>query len=200
MLPQVSHRCVKVLGRGICLKSTFLNESALSMLGHCWLTFNHYKLAHFCFLSDLYWARFLLYLVRKDLSLASQDNQFFSLFTNWMIKLLLLRGNIHPNPGPQTHILVCDICFKPIAKHQTSILCNYTKYWEIYNAPKSQQRTTTTDGAAYFTVTSKKQNQLHKQTQHHQITFSKSCKLMQMASTTKQMKYNFHIFHTIRHT
>ena len=28
-------------------------------------------------------------------------------------------------------------------------------------------------------------------TQHHCRTFSKSCKLIQMASTTKQMKYNY---------
>ena len=46
-----------------------------------------------------------------------------------MIRLLLLGANIHPNPGPQTHKWVCDIRFKPIIKHQTSILCNYTKCW-----------------------------------------------------------------------
>ena len=73
--------------------------------------------------------KLLLYLVRKDLSLASWESQFFSLLTNWMIRLLLFGGNIHPNPGPQTHKWVCDICLKPIIKHQASILCNYTKHW-----------------------------------------------------------------------
>ena len=34
-----------------------------------------------------------------------------------MIRLLLLGGNIHPNPGPQTHKWVCDICLKLIIKH-----------------------------------------------------------------------------------
>ena len=42
-----------------------------------------------------------------------------------MIRLLLLGGDIHLNPGPQTHIWVSDICLKPITKHQTSVLCNY---------------------------------------------------------------------------
>ena len=67
--------------------------------------------------------------MRKGLSLASRESQFFSLLTNWMIRLLLLESNMHPNPGPQTHKWVCDICLKPITKHQTSILCNYTKHW-----------------------------------------------------------------------
>ena len=99
---QIKKVCVQVLGRGICSKSTCLNESALLRLGHWWLIFNHYKLAYFCFLSDLYRVKLLLYPVRKDLSLASWDSQFFSLHTNWMIRLLLLGGNIHPNPGQHT--------------------------------------------------------------------------------------------------
>ena len=117
----------KVLGSDICLKSIFRNESALLRLGHQQLIFNHYKLAHFCFLSDLYWVELLLYAVRKDSSVASQ-NQFFSLLTNWIIRLLLLGDNIHPNPGPKTHKWVSDIGLKLIIKHQISILCNYTKH------------------------------------------------------------------------
>ena len=46
-----------------------------------------------------------------------------------MIKLLFLGGNVHPNPGPQTHKCVCNISLKRITKHQTSILCNYIKHW-----------------------------------------------------------------------
>ena len=46
-----------------------------------------------------------------------------------MIRLLLLGDNINSNFGPQTHKWVCDICLKPITKHQTFILCNYTKHW-----------------------------------------------------------------------
>ena len=98
-------------------------------LGHWWLIFNHYKLAHFCFLSDRSQVELLLYLVRKDSSLAYQDSQFFSFLTNWMIRLLLLGDDIHPNPGQQTHKWVFNICLKSITKHQTSILCNYTKHW-----------------------------------------------------------------------
>ena len=124
---QIKKVRVQVLGRG--LKNIFLNGPASSRLGHRWLIFNHCKLPHFCFLSNLYWVKLLLYPVRKDSSLASRDSQFFSLLTNWMIRLLLLGGDIHPNPGPQTHKWVCDICLKPITKHQTSISCNYTKYW-----------------------------------------------------------------------
>ena len=118
----------QVLGRGICSKSTFLNDSASSRLGYLWLVFNHCKLAHFCFLSDLYWDKLLLYPVRKDLFLTSRDSQSSSLLTKWMIRLLLLGGEIHPNPGPQAPKWVCDICLKPITKHQTSILCYYTKH------------------------------------------------------------------------
>ena len=128
-ITQIKKVCVQVLGRGICFKSTFLNESSSLRLGQWWLIVNHYKLAHFCFLSDLYQVELLLYPVRKDLFLASRDCQFFSLHTNWMIRLLLLAGKIHPNPGLQTNKWVCDICLKPITKHQTSILCNYTKHW-----------------------------------------------------------------------
>ena len=87
---QIKKVRIQVLGRSICLKSTFLTESASSRLRLWWLIFNHYKLAHFCFLSDLDWVKPLLYLVRKDLSLAFWDTQFFSLLTNWMIRLLLL--------------------------------------------------------------------------------------------------------------
>ena len=126
---------------------SFLNESALSRLGHWWLIFNHYKLAHFYFLSDLYWVELLLYLVRKSSSLDSWDSQFFSLITNWMIRLLLLGGNIHPNPEPQTYQLVCDICLKPMTKHQTSILCNYTKHWVHL---KCSQITTKDDNNSWY--------------------------------------------------
>ena len=98
---QIKKVRVQVLGRGICSKSTFVNESASSRLGQWWLIFNHYKLAHFCFLSDLYRVELLLYPVRKDSSLASQDSQFFSLLTNWNIKLLLLGDDIHSNSGPE---------------------------------------------------------------------------------------------------
>ena len=80
-------------------KSTFQNESASSRLGLWLLIINHYKLAHFCLLSNLYWVKLLLYPMRKD----SWESQFFSLLTNWMIRLLLLWGDIHPNPGPHTH-------------------------------------------------------------------------------------------------
>ena len=96
---QIKKVCVQVLGRGICSKNTFLNESALLRLGHWWSILNHYKLAHFCFLSDLYRVKLLLYPVRKYSSLASRDSQFFSLHTNWMIRLLLLGCDLHPNPG-----------------------------------------------------------------------------------------------------
>ena len=41
--------------------------------------------------------------------------------SNWMIRMLLLGGDVHPNLGPKTHKWVCDICLKPITKHQTSI-------------------------------------------------------------------------------
>ena len=64
---QIKKVCIQVLGRGICSKSTFLNESASSKLRHWWLIFNNYKLHHFCFLSDLYWMKFLLHLMKKDL-------------------------------------------------------------------------------------------------------------------------------------
>ena len=66
------------------------------------LILNHYKLAHFCFLSDLYRMELLLFLVKKDSSLASQDSQFFSLHTNWIIRLLLFEGDRHPNPRLST--------------------------------------------------------------------------------------------------
>ena len=132
MLPRASRRLkkirVQVLGRDICLKSTFLRESALLRLEHWSFVFNHYKLDYFYFQSDLYQVELLLYLVRKELSLASRDSQFFCLLTNWFIIFLLLGGDIHPNPGPQTHKCVCDICLKPITKHQTSILYSYTKH------------------------------------------------------------------------
>ena len=125
---QIKKVRVQVLGGGICSKSTFLNESASSRLGQRWSIFNYYKLTHFCFLSDFYRVELLLYPMRKDSSLASRDSQFFSLLTNWMFRLLLLWGNIHPNPGPQTRKWVCEICLKSITKHQTFILCNYTKH------------------------------------------------------------------------
>ena len=64
-ITQIEKLHLQVLGRGICFEITFLSESALLRLGHWWLIFNHYKLAHFCFLSDLYWVELLLYLVRK---------------------------------------------------------------------------------------------------------------------------------------
>ena len=128
-IAQIKKVRVQVLSRGICSKSTFLNESALSRLGHWWLIFNHYKLAHFCFLSDLYWVELSLYLVGNESSLVFGESRFFSLLTNWIIRLLLLGGDIHPNPGPQSHKWICDICLKHITKHQTSILCNYTKHW-----------------------------------------------------------------------
>ena len=60
--------------------------------------------------------------------------------------MLLLVGDIHPNPETQTQKWVCDTCLKPIAKHQTSILCNYTKHWVHLKCSKLQQRTTTTYG------------------------------------------------------
>ena len=44
-----------------------------------------------------------------------------------MIRLLLLGGDIYLNPGSQTHKWVYDISLKPVTKHQTSILCEYTK-------------------------------------------------------------------------
>ena len=50
-----------------------------------------------------------------------------------MIRLLPPVGEIYSNPGPKTHKGVCDICLKPITKHQTSILCNYTKHWMHLN-------------------------------------------------------------------
>ena len=43
--------------------------------------------------------------------------------------MLSLKTGIHPKPGPQTHICVCDICLKLITKHQISILCKYKKHW-----------------------------------------------------------------------
>ena len=128
-IAQIKKIRVQIFGSGICSKSTFLNESASLRLGHWWLIFNHYKSARFCFLFDLYWVNLLLYPVRKDSSLASRDSQYFSLLTNWMIRLLLLGGDIHSNPGLKTHKWACDICLKPITKHQTSILFNYTKHW-----------------------------------------------------------------------
>ena len=62
----------------------------------------------------------------------------------------------------------------------------YTKHWVHLKCSKLQQRTTTTYGTALQ----------HLQTQNtnkHNITkiFSKSCNSMQMASATKQMKYNY---------
>ena len=42
----------------------------------------------------------------------------FQFTHNWMIRLLLLRSDIHPNPEPQTHKWVCDICLKTY--HRTS--------------------------------------------------------------------------------
>ena len=65
---QIKKVHVQVLDRGICSKSTFLSESASSRLSYRWLIFNHYKVAHFCFLPYLYWIELLLYLVRKDSS------------------------------------------------------------------------------------------------------------------------------------
>ena len=47
---------------------------------------------------------------------------------------------------------------------------------------------TTTHGTAHFTALLTTE---HKITQQHQRTFSKSCNLMQMASTTKQIKCNY---------
>ena len=118
---QIKKFYIQVLGRVICSKSTFLNESALSRLGHWWLIFNHCKSAHFLFLCNLYWVKFLLY-VKKGLSLASRKSQFFNLLTNWIIRLLLLGGDIYPNPGPQ----FVDLS---ITGHQISFLCNCTKQW-----------------------------------------------------------------------
>ena len=119
---QIKKFCIQEFGRGICLKSTFLNKSTSLRLVHWWLIINHYKLVHFCFLSYLYWEKLLLYPVRKDLSLASWDSQFFSLFTKWMIRLLLFGGDIHPNSRPQTHKWVCDICHN--TKHWVHLKCS----------------------------------------------------------------------------
>ena len=33
-------------------------------------------------------------------------------------------GDIHSNTGPQTHCGFVTFVFKPITKHQTTILCN----------------------------------------------------------------------------
>ena len=65
---QIKKVHIRLFAKGICLKSTFLNKSALSRLGHWWLIFNHYKLAHFCFLSHLHWVKFLLYPRKKLIS------------------------------------------------------------------------------------------------------------------------------------
>ena len=54
-IAQIKKVDVQVLDRDVCSKSTFLNELILLRLRHWWLTLNHYKLAHFCLLSDLYW-------------------------------------------------------------------------------------------------------------------------------------------------
>ena len=95
MLPQVSCRLKRPAFRYLeevlnesnswqrfCLKSTFLNRTALSRLGHWWLIFNHYKFTHFCFLSNSYCVNLLLYPVRKDSSLAFLKSQSFSLVIN----------------------------------------------------------------------------------------------------------------------
>ena len=58
-ISQIKKVCFQVLSRGIYSKNTFLNESA-SKIGHWWLIFNHYKLAHFFFLSDHYGMKLLL--------------------------------------------------------------------------------------------------------------------------------------------
>ena len=60
MLPQASHRLKSSAFRYLEVsvrKVLSLNESALSKLRHCLLIFNHYKLAPFCFLSDVYWVK-----------------------------------------------------------------------------------------------------------------------------------------------
>ena len=111
---QIKKVRVEVLGRGICSKSTFLIYSASLRLRYWWLIFSHYKLAHFCFLSNLYWVKLLLYPFIKDLSLASWKRQYFNLLTIWMIRLLFFGSDPHPNPGSQTHKWVCDSCLKPI--------------------------------------------------------------------------------------
>ena len=59
-ISQIKKVCFQVLSRGIYSKNTFLNESASSKIGHWWLIFNHYKLAHFFFLSDHYGMKLLL--------------------------------------------------------------------------------------------------------------------------------------------
>ena len=70
-------------------KGFFFNrhtELASLRLGHWWLIFTHYKLTHFCFLSNLYWVKLLLYLRRK-LSLARHHSGHCLLYTGWPSKV-----------------------------------------------------------------------------------------------------------------
>ena len=107
---------------------------------------------------------------------ASQESQSFSLLTNWMIRLLLLGGNINPNPGSQTHKWVGDICLKPITKHQTSIFCNYTKHWVHLKC--SQITTKNYNNSWYCTLRSTFNHRTQMNTTSHQKTFSKFCNLI----------------------
>ena len=178
---------IQALDRDICLKSTFPIESALLRFGNWWLVFNHYELAHFCFLSDLYQVELLLYPERKELSLASQDSQFFNLLTNWMIRLLLLRVDIHPNSGPQTHKWVCGICLKLITKHQISILCNYTKHWVHLKCFQITTKDCINLCYCIFHSSFNHKTQMNTTSPKNSLKFSN---LMYMAFATKQIKYN----------
>ena len=62
-----------------------------------------------------------------------------------MVKSLVIVGDIHFKPEPETHNWVGDICLKP------SLFCTHTKHW-IHLKCKSQQTTSTSHGATHFTI------------------------------------------------
>ena len=154
------------------------------------MIFNHYKLAHFCSLSDLYRVELLLYPLRKDSSLASRDSQFFSLLT-LNDQIVASWGRHTPKPWkPQTHKWVCDICLKPITKHQTFILYNYTKHWvhlkcfqitaKDYNSSryftlqsifKYRTQTNTTSPKKFFKVLQLNANEICNKTDENNYSF-----------------------------
>ena len=127
---------VRVLGRGTHSKSWLQspNEPAYPRLEHWWMYSIHHKLAHCHFPSVPGRMGHPFHPLEADPSLTLRSQP--SRLPLWLVLLLLLGGDIHPNPGPQTHpniwvcdIWVCDICHKPITKRQVSVLCNYTKHW-----------------------------------------------------------------------